>query len=65
VSPIIEAIDAGHINHGNKCVACSTESNKVPYPCDVVEGARVANRAYVEALQAKRQPLISDALLRA
>lgn len=36
---VIEAVDAGHVNHAEKCTEC-----KVAWPCQTILDAREANR---------------------
>lgn len=46
MSPIIEAVDDGHIDHAGKCILCKTA-----WPCKQMRNAREANKAYVTKLQ--------------
>lgn len=55
-NPVIAAVEIGHVNHGDKCVACSGGVSKVsttsgiPYPCSVITDARVKAKARSERL---------------
>lgn len=50
-NPVIRAIDAGHINHGDKCLGCSKgRPAKVEYPCPPILHARKAARARSDEL---------------
>lgn len=42
MNPIIETVEVGHVNHGDRCVLC-----KVKWPCPPILQARIHNRTYV------------------
>lgn len=51
-NPVIAAVDAGHVNHGDRCAVCTTA-----WKCATMEDAEVAAR---ERNRQTRTPLRND-----